>query len=285
MRSPSARFEQILGVRFFDGPVGAAVAHLQRVRGYVVVPAAPAFMKLRYDEEFRIALTAADMAIADSGLMVLLWRLLRSQKLARISGLAYLKHLMSLAGVRKPRATFWVLPSKAARDKASGWLRANGIEVPEQNFYVAPRYECAEMRNAECGMRNTEDGGQETDVRDQRSRIRDEGLLALLESARPEQIIIAIGGGPQEKLGRYLKMHCTFRPAIHCVGAALGFLTGDQIAIPDWADRLYLGWLLRLFAQPRIFIPRLASAWRLPWLIARYGAEMPPLTQKRKLKS
>ncbi len=125
------------------------------------------------------------------------------------------------------------------------------------------------MRSSDGGMRNTES-------REQSSGIRDEALLALLERARPEQIIIAIGGGPQEKLGRYLKMHCTFRPAIHCIGAALGFLTGDQVAIPDWADRLYLGWLLRLFAQPHIFIPRLASAWRLPILIARYGAEMPP---------
>ncbi len=271
MRTPvSARFEQILGVRFFDGSIDAAVEHLQRTRGYVVVPAAPAMVKMCRDPQFRLALTAADMAIADSGLMVLLWRVRSGQKLTRISGLAYLKVLLSLPEVRQLGATFWVLPAAAARDKASRWLKANGVGVPDENFYIAPRYEWPEMRNVECGSRKSEFG-------DQSSGIRDEALLAILERARPEQIIIAIGGGPQEKLGRYLKMHCTFRPAIHCIGAALGFLTGDQVAIPDWADRLYLGWLLRLFAQPRIFIPRLASAWRLPVLIARYGAEMPPL--------
>ena len=60
------------------------------------------------------------------------------------------------------------------------------------------------------------------------------------------------------------------------LGAALGFITGDQSAIPDWADRLYLGWFWRLVAQPRIFIPRLSRALELPWLIWKYGEKLPP---------
>ena len=36
-------------------------------------------------------------------------------------------------------------------------------------------------------------------------------------------------------------------PAIHCIGAALGFLTGDQVRIPHWADQWILGWLFRGF--------------------------------------
>lgn len=253
MAGASFSTTRVLGVSFFDGPAAAAVEQLQQTRGYVVVPAAPAIVKLRRDAEFRRALIEADMAIADSGFMVLLWRVLRGQKLTRISGLAYLKVLLALPNVRRSGASFWILPTKEAREKAGQWLRGEGIAVAEERFYVAPRYGAA---------------------------VDDATLLALLERTRPEQIIIAIGGGPQEKLGHYLKMHCTFRPAIHCIGAALGFLTGDQVAIPAWADRLYLGWLLRLFAQPRIFIPRLASAWRLPVLIARYGAEMPSLGKR-----
>lgn len=48
--------------------------------------------------------------------------------------------------------------------------------------------------------------------------------------------------------------------AIHCIGAALGFLTGDQVHIPNWADKVYLGWLLRSLAQPRVFIPAFSGA-------------------------
>ena len=102
-------------------------------------------------------------------------------------------------------------------------------------------------------------------------------MLALVEQRQPRNVIIAIGNGPQEKLGVYLRDHLSYRPAIHCIGAALGFLTGDQVAIPNWADRFYLGWLLRLFAQPRIFIPRLTRAAALPWMLLKFGRELPSL--------
>jgi N-acetylglucosaminyldiphosphoundecaprenol N-acetyl-beta-D-mannosaminyltransferase len=89
--------------------------------------------------------------------------------------------------------------------------------------------------------------------------------------------VIAIGSGPQEKLGYYLRENLSYRPAIHCTGAAPGFITGDQNAIPEWADRFFLGWFLRLIAQPRIFIPRLTRGLALPWLIWKYGKNLPPI--------
>jgi UDP-N-acetyl-D-mannosaminuronic acid transferase (WecB/TagA/CpsF family) len=107
--------------------------------------------------------------------------------------------------------------------------------------------------------------------------LEDRNVLELIEQHRPAHVIIAIGSGAQEKLGHYLRENLPYRPAIHCIGAALGFITGDQPAIPDWADRLYLGWLLRLVAQPRIFLPRLIRGFELPWLIAKYGDNLPPM--------
>lgn len=241
--------QQILGVRFFDGPATDAANYIRERGGYVVVPAAPALVKLRYDPEFRAAIVDSDLAIADSGLMVLLWRLLWGRKIQRLSGLTYLKRVIELPEVRRPGGTFWVIPSALAKEKAFEWSKAKGFAVIESDFYVAPRYSAS---------------------------VKDETLLTFIEHREARHIIIGIGGGPQEKLGRYLRDHLSYRPAIHCIGAALGFLTGDQIGIPDWADRFYLGWLLRLFAQPRIFIPRLSRALQLPWLILRYGEQLPP---------
>ena len=94
-------------------------------------------------------------------------------------------------------------------------------------------------------------------------------------------MIIALSGGVQEKLGFYLRENTGYRPALHCIGAALGFITGYQIAIPGWADRLYLGWLLRLVSQPRKFLPRALNAAVLPGMIIRYGENLPPLDHKR----
>jgi UDP-N-acetyl-D-mannosaminuronic acid transferase (WecB/TagA/CpsF family) len=74
-----------------------------------------------------------------------------------------------------------------------------------------------------------------------------------------------------------LRENLSFRPASHCIGAALGFITGHQVAIPNWADRFYLGWLLRFLAQPRLFAPRVLMALRLAPLIFRYREELPPV--------
>lgn len=241
---------QILGLHFLNGSAEEAVEQVSRTGGVLVVPAAPAMVRLQRDDIYRQAMLSADYAIPDSGLMVLTWKMLQRENLPRVSGLTYLKALVSRPEFKEAGRTFFVLPAESAKGKLLEWAAANDLRITADDCYIAPQYSLA---------------------------VEDGKLLALIERRRPRHIVIAIGNGPQEKLGVYLRDHLSYRPAIHCIGAALGFLTGDQVAIPDWADRLYLGWLLRLFAQPRIFIPRLTRAALLPWLILRYGREMPPL--------
>jgi UDP-N-acetyl-D-mannosaminuronic acid transferase (WecB/TagA/CpsF family) len=243
---------QILGLRFFDGSVDDAVNLVSRDGGVLVVPAAPALVRLQYDPIYREAITRADGAIPDSGLMVLVWRVLGGGKLHRISGLAYLLRLIQEPAFGMVGQTFFVLPTEEAKTKLLGWAGRNR-PVRAQDCYVAPHYPL---------------------------KVEDVKLLEMVNSARPAHIVIAIGNPTQEKLGVYLRDNLAYRPAIHCIGAALGFLTGDQVAIPGWADRFYLGWLFRLFAQPRVFIPRLARAALLPSLIARYRSELPPLRRQ-----
>ena len=68
--------ETILGINFFNGTVDEAVETMATKGGLLVVPAAPALVKISEDEVYRRALTTADLAIADSGAMVLIWKLL-----------------------------------------------------------------------------------------------------------------------------------------------------------------------------------------------------------------
>jgi exopolysaccharide biosynthesis WecB/TagA/CpsF family protein len=254
---------QILGIRFFNGDVDEAVASMFQRGGFLVAPSATCFARLREDEVYRGATTAADLAIADSGLMVGLWRLLQREHVQRISGFKYLKHLLGKLKGEGNRDIFWVLPSERAQQKLLDWSRREAFLIKSENSYVAPRY----------GW-----------------KVEDRSLLAIIEQNRPAHVIIAIGSGAQEKLGYYLRENLSYRPAIHCVGAALGFITGDQTAIPSWADRLYLGWLWRLVAQPRVFIPRLFRGLELPWLIWKYGENLPPMrpvgrSEKEKVRS
>jgi N-acetylglucosaminyldiphosphoundecaprenol N-acetyl-beta-D-mannosaminyltransferase len=241
---------QILGIRFFNRDVDEAVALISQHGGFLVAPSGTCFARLREEEMYRRAVLAADLAIADSGLMVLLWRLLRDENVQRISGLKYLKHLLDRLNGEGMRDVFWVLPTKRAEQKLFDWSYRETFSIKMENCYVAPRY------------------GVEID---------DRHLLALVEQQRPAHVIIAIGSGAQEKLGHYLRENLSYRPTIHCIGAALGFITGDQASIPDWADRLYLGWLWRLITQPIIFIPRLSRALQLPWLVWKYGEKLPPM--------
>src|SRR5882757_5467648 len=99
--------------------------------------------------------------------------------------------------------------------------------------------------------------------------ISDPALLERLNRLRPQHVIVTIGGGTQERLGLHLKRNLAYRPAIHCIGAAIAFLSGDQVHIPVWADRYYLGWLFRSLAEPKRYIPRYWDARKLLAIMLR----------------
>jgi len=303
MASPD--WQRILGVRFFDGAAPDAVDYITRVGGYTVVPAAPALVKIENDPAYRRALVEADLAIADSGFMVLLWRVLRGRTIARISGLKYLRILLADTRLRERGSIFLVLPQQSSLEKALVWLREEGFEIASDDCYIAPNYQRSEIRDQTSAAsprtgaallpfspagRDARASGSEGEgvgwgegrVRVEKtptpsSGIEDPKLVSILEARKPKHIIVGIGGGTQEKLGLYLREHLSYRPAIHCIGAALAFLTGDQKPIPMWADRMYLGWFLRLARAPHHYARRFAPALRLPRMIWRYGSEMPPL--------
>jgi exopolysaccharide biosynthesis WecB/TagA/CpsF family protein len=245
---------QVLGIKFFNGDVDEAVQSMIGRGGFLIAPSGTCFARLREDERYRRAVLAADLVIADSGLMVVLWRVFQRESLQRISGLKYLKHLFGKLKVEENRDVFWVLPNEDARLRLFDWSQRESFRIANDNCYVAPRY------------------GFE---------VNDQNLLALIEQRRAAHIIVAIGGAAQEKLGYYLRENLSYRPAIHCIGAALGFITGHQRAIPEWVDRFYLGWLRRLIAQPRIFIPRLSRGLKLPLLIWKFGERLPPMRNEK----
>ena len=240
----------ILGLDFFNGTVAAAVDRAVERRGLIVAPSGTCFRRLQRDEVYRRAMTEADLILPDSGFMVLLSRLLRGARLPRISGLAYLKELLGRPEFRRDRSVFWVLPDDNSRHLTLSWLQNHGFLTTADDCFVAPIYG---------------------------ANIEDRALLERIQTRAPGHVVIALSGGVQEKLGLYLRDNSSVRPAIHCIGAALGFVAGYQVAIPSWADRLYLGWFFRLISNPRRFLPRAVDAFVLPWLIAQYGETLPPL--------
>lgn len=242
-------YTKILGVTFFRGTAQQAVGLMQR-GGLLVVPAAPALKDLDRNPGYRDALLNADLAITDSAFMVMIWNFLERDSLERVSGLEYLRELLLLDTVRQPGNTVWVMASPASAQRNLEWLRAQGIEVPADCIHMAPMYD---------------------------KELADPELLELIERRRPQNVIVTIGGGTQERLGLYLKRNLSYLPAIHCIGAAIAFLSGDQVHIPIWADKFYLGWLFRCLSEPKRYIPRYWDARKLFWLMHRNRDRLPKL--------
>ncbi len=241
-------FRTILGIRFFAGTAQEAV-QLGLRGGLVVVPSAPVLVTMVDDADTRAALQRSRLALTDSGLMVLLWNFLRRDHVSRVSGLEYLELMLREPSLREPRATFWIMPNEQALARCLAWLQTQGHAVTREDFYLAPVYGAGALR--------------------------DEKLLAAISSRGSKQVFLAIGGGVQERLGLYLQENIPSPPGLHCIGAAIGFLTGDQVRIPMWADRWRIGWFLRILSAPERFGPRYWNARRLVPLLLKYGEKSP----------
>lgn len=242
-------FVTILGVRFFNGSVEDAVERMEH-GGLLVVPAAPALKDMDRNVGYREALLNADLCITDSAFMVMIWNRLSKQKIHRLSGLKYLRELLRREDAHAPGNVVWIMAGPASAEKNLAWLREQGIEVPRECVYLAPMYA---------------------------AEIEDKALLDMLERMRPQHVVVTVGGGTQERLGLYIKRQLSYRASIHCIGAAIAFLSGDQVAIPVWADRFYMGWLLRTLANPKRFGPRYWEARKLLKLMLRYRDQLPEL--------
>jgi N-acetylglucosaminyldiphosphoundecaprenol N-acetyl-beta-D-mannosaminyltransferase len=238
---------KILGLTFHVGNVQSVVDRMLD-GGLLVVPAAPALKDLGSNAAYREALQGADVVIADSAFMVMIWNLLERDSIQRVSGLEYLGEILKREEVRQSGNTLWVMAGPKSTKTNLKWLASQNISVPPSHIYEAPLY------------------GAE---------VHDEILLDRIAALRPKHVVVTLGGGVQERLGLYLKRNLDYLPAIHCIGAAIAFCSGDQVRIPMWADRFYLGWLFRCISSPLRYVPRYWSARKLLPLLLRHRSECP----------
>ncbi len=241
-------YRQILGINFFVGNCEKAIELMLKNKGLLVVPSGPGLKDLGTHPKYREALLGADMAITDSALMVMLWNFIQHDKVVRVSGLEYINKFLEQPDIKDSQKVMWIMAGEESSKRNLEWLGLKGISVPEENVYIAPFYG---------------------------KNVEDEVLLERIRKVMPQHIIVTVGGGTQEPLGYYIRKNLDFKPGIHCIGAAIAFLSGDQVKIPMWADKLYLGWLIRCLSQPSRYGPRYWEAFRLVPLMLKYRAKLP----------
>ena len=244
----------ILGIPFFTGSAKQAVDRML-TGGLLVVPSAATLKDIPTQPAYRAAQLSANLVIPDSAYMVLIWNSMQRMRMRRLSGLEYLRELLQRPQLRVAGSTIWIMASKKSAAAHLAWLRKQGIGVLGSHVYVAPMY-------------GPPDG----------SELSDPVLLEMVARLGPAHVVVTVGGGTQERLGMFLREQLDYAPGIHCIGAAIAFLSGDQTAIPVWADHLYLGWLLRILEDPRRYGPRYWSAKSLFQIMFKYRSKLPPIT-------
>lgn len=236
---------RILGIDFYNGAMEAVLERVHRDGGLVVAPSGPGLAELGRNPHYDLALREADIVLIDSGYLAVLWRQYSGQVLQRHSGLKFIRALLNEKEFRRRRhSQLWVTPSPEATIAIRDYLREQGLALGPGAFYEAPFYDEPEVRDGE--------------------------LLARIRADRPDYVILCIAGGKQEVLGHWLSRSVETKSAIICIGGAIAFLTGQQARIPAWADRIYLGWLLRILSEPKVFLPRYWAARKLRHLVKRW---------------
>lgn len=237
MASAPIKTIRILELPFAVGNVEPLTDAALGLRGMVTLPSAPCLVLAVKDPIYSEQLASSQLTLPDSGAMVLMWRLAHPRtRLKRVSGLAFLKAMLNDPRLRQPGALFLVDPSSESSKRNREFLRSIGIGLAPDDQYVAPRY--------------------------QPGTVEDPTLLELLRDRKPRYVLVNLGGGVQERLGSWLQTQWHSDPAkpelpaIFCTGAAIAFLTGEQSHIPEWADRLYLGWAVRCFGRSTLYVPR-----------------------------
>ena len=227
---------KIFGVSFHD--ISFNQFRKIKHKGLVVLPSGPGLSTIRSDKIYHKSIQNADIALFDSGYFVLLLRLLKGLKVSKFSGYKFLKLFLK---AYKTKNFFAVEVDRKSAIINSKYLKKYSIDVSNRQ-YIAPIYK-------------------------KNSYIMDSILLNNLKKNKPFVILINLGGGTQEVLGSYLKNNLNYKPLIICTGAAISFLTKRQAPISKFIDNIFMGWAVRIFFNPIVFLPRYLSAFKLLFFI------------------
>jgi UDP-N-acetyl-D-mannosaminuronic acid transferase (WecB/TagA/CpsF family) len=200
---------------------------VKKKKSYLVAPAASSLSQIIIDKKHLIALQKSTVAIFDSGLFCIILLLLKGVRVKKNSGYLFLSKFVNYDLVKKEKI-LCVDPTKRDSLTNKKFLQIN--KFTKLKSYVAPIYN--------------------------KNNIKDLKLLQLIDLYKPKYILINIGGGTQEKLALFINQNSKNNQIILCLGAAIGFFTGQQAPINSFFDRIYSGWLIRVLFNPKVFIPR-----------------------------
>jgi UDP-N-acetyl-D-mannosaminuronic acid transferase (WecB/TagA/CpsF family) len=193
---------------------------------------------MQNNNKYLNALKKSTVAIFDSGYFCLCIFFLKFIKVRKFSGYKFIKKLTNDESLKKKK----ILSLDSSIDDSN----KNKLFLKSKKFIFLKNYVCPIYKP---------------------NNIIDEALLKLILNYKPFIIIINIGGGKQEILAEYINSKLRKKNIIICSGAALSFHAGHGAKINSVIDTLYLGWVARIFHNPKVFFHRIFLSINLAKLV------------------
>jgi N-acetylglucosaminyldiphosphoundecaprenol N-acetyl-beta-D-mannosaminyltransferase len=232
----------IFEIKFIDANIHEIYNEIEK-GGFMIAPSAPSLTLLETDKSYRESMKNSNFAIFDSSFLCLLLLFTHGINVKKISGLKFLKHFLKKIKYFDKDTIFTIDPKLRDVHKNRLLINSYGYQLQKSHQYLAPIYN--------------------------KDLIKDIELLKTLEKLKPKWILINLGGGVQERLADYIQSNISFKPSILCTGAAIAFITGEQAKIPNWIDKIYLGWLIRCIVDGKQFIPRYIKGFKVVLMLIR----------------
>ena len=227
-----------LGIKFYNVGYQYVLDILLKGRKYLVIPAAYALARSYYFKKELKALQKSDIAIFDSGFFCFSLRLIKNIKVDKFSGYKFLNFFLD--DVRNKNKKILSL------DPSFEDLKYNKKYLQFKKFKFVKNYVCPMYQD---------------------KVIEDKRLIKIINEYKPEFIISNIAGGKQETLALYIIQNATPNSSVICSGAALAFLTGRQAPITNFIDEYYIGWLIRLIYNPKLYLSRILFSFKLFFIV------------------
>jgi len=218
------------GIKFYDLSFNK-IFKILNLGGYLVAPAASALVEIKKNKSYHQSLINSKCAIFDSGFFCILLRFFLIYKPSKFSGYLFLKKMLEFESIKKKKILLINSTDYQSEKNKELMYKKNFKKI---YFYTAPFYKD--------------------------DKIKDPKLINYINKYKPRYILINIGGLKQEPLAFFINKRIKLRTTILCLGGAIDFLTGVQSPINKFIDGIYLGWLMRLTYNPRIFIVRLFNS-------------------------
>lgn len=229
------------GIKFYDVDYKTCLNLLNKKGGYLVIPAASSLSTIEYNKKYYLALKKSTIAIFDSGLFCLSLFLFKNIFFKKFSGYRFIKYFLIDKDVKNKKI---LLLNPSAQE-----ARYNIKYLKKKKFKFIMSYVCP--------------------IYNEKTLSNDLLLFKKINKYKPEIIIINIGGGIQEVLALSIKNNVRLKTICICSGAALSFFTGQGAKITDFVDKFYIGWLMRILHNPKIFIFRILNSIKLIRLVTK----------------